>query len=407
MRVGVIGAGPAGILAALSAAQHGAKVILFDSNSRAGKKLLLTGSGRCNLSNRNSVPQRYACDDMRFLELAWKEFDQESLVNFLDSLGISTYATEDGWYYPQSNSAGNVVEILNQLINAAEIKFQRATRIERITPEGYGFKLIGENQTKPIYVDSLVIASGGKAYPQTGSDGNLNGAIRGLGHAVLPIRPALAPMLLKAGVFDDLKGVRLDAACHLLFNRQVIGRSVGNIIFTEWGINGPGVMDLSYLVENANLAEFILEIDFLSENKEHAIALVEKAKTNGLPTRSAFLAILPEKIVNWGFARAGLDFDEPAKGMTKNQLHGLLEQFSATRAQVEGVKGYKYAQCSWGGVPAAEVDGSTMRSKKVAGLYFAGEVLNVVGPCGGYNLHWAFASGWIAGRGAAKRESQD
>jgi len=404
MRVGVIGAGPSGIMAAISASQNGARVILFDANPRIGKKFILTGSGRCNLTNAHSAPQRYATDDDALLVSAWQQFSQPDLVEYLNQIGLALYATEDGWYYPRSNSAANVVEMLGQILSSAGVEFQLEKKIETIHPTGYGFKLVCMNENKPFYVDSLIIACGGKAYPQTGSDGNLNGAIRELGHTILPSRPALAPMLLEDGVFDDLRGVRLDVGCSLLLDGKEIGSTLGNVIFTEWGINGPGVMDLSYLVENAEKNHYQLRLNFIAGNEDLLRDLLTNARERRLEAQAAYLALLPQKVVRWGFSRAGIADGLLAEALSTVQMEELLSVFAKSVCEVKGVKGYKYAQCSWGGVPAREVEGFSMQSKILPGVYFAGEVLNVVGPCGGYNLHWALVSGLISGRAAALRE---
>lgn len=403
MRVGVIGAGPAGMMAAWQAAKHGTRVVLFDSNARPGKKLLITGSGRCNLSNTKCAPERYTCDESDFLSRAWAEFSQADLVNLLGELGIPLYATDDGWYYPLSNSAANVAEILIELLVAAGVEFVPESRVVQISPAGYGFKVYCENEEKPVYVDSLVVASGGKAYPQTGSDGSLFPIIRGLGHRILPTRPALAPVLLEGGTTSLLKGVRLDAGCMLVKNEKVVESTVGNVIFTEWGMNGPGVMDLSHWIEKPEQEDYRLVVNFLPGKESLLFDFLQQGAQNGLSPRAVLLGLLPEKVVSWAMDGLDIEPNQLAGDLSPEQANTLARKLTSTSLKVLGVKGYSHAQCSTGGVAVSEVNGSTMESKIVPGIFFAGEVLNVNGPCGGYNLHWALTSGWIAGRGAALR----
>lgn len=403
MRIGVIGAGPAGMMAAWHAAQHGARVVLFDSNTRPGKKLLITGSGRCNLSNEKCAPARYTCDEMDFLRCAWAELPQADLVSLLGELGIPLYATDDGWYYPLSNSAANVVEIFIEILEAAGVEFVPESRVVQIEPVGYGFKVFRENDAKPVYADSLVVASGGKAYPQTGSDGSLYPIIRGLGHQILPTRPALAPVLLESGTTSALKGVRLDAGCTLLKNGSSVESAIGNVIFTEWGMNGPGVMDLSHWIEKPEQAGYRLVVNFLPGKEALLFDSLQQGAQNGVSTRAVLLGLLPEKVVRWAMDGLEMEPNQMAGDLSDEQAGALARKLTATSLKVLGVKGYSHAQCSTGGVAVSEVNGSSMESKIIPGLFFAGEVLNVNGPCGGYNLHWALTSGWIAGRGAALR----
>lgn len=403
MRVGVIGAGPAGMMAAWQAAKHGARVALFDSNPKPGKKLLITGSGRCNLSNENCAPERYACDELEFLRRAWAEFSQADLVSLLGNLGIPLYATDDGWYYPLSNSAANVVEIFTELLVAAGVEFVPESRVVQIVPAGYGFKVIRQHDARTVYADSLVVASGGKAYPQTGSDGSLYPILRGLGHRILPTRPALAPVLLEGGTTSLLKGVRLDAGCMLVKNGKVVESTLGNVIFTEWGMNGPGVMDLSHWIEKPEQEDYRLFVNFLPGKEALLFDWLQKGAQNGLTIRAVLLGLLPEKVVGWALDGLNIEHNLLAGDLTEEQVSALVRKLTSTSQKVLGVKGYSYAQCSTGGVAVSEVNGSTMESKIVPGIFFSGEVLNVNGPCGGYNLHWALTSGWIAGRGAALR----
>jgi predicted Rossmann fold flavoprotein len=399
--IGVIGGGPAGMTAALEARKSGAEVLLFDANPGLGRKLLVTGSGRCNLTNTAVAASRYFCPDVTWLEVVLSEFGHADLLDYLHKLGILTHATADGWIYPVSESAAAVTEIFVSSLEVAGVRIIAGTRIGSIEKQGKIFRLKSDD-SQSFELDRLVVACGGKAYPNLGSTGNLFPILEKLGHTIHPILPALAPILADMKPYHKLQGVRLDAQASLIEKRTKLGGTIGNLIFTEWGLNGPAVMDLSHLVSAYPHAELQLELDLIFNCKEELRALISERTTSSIPLRVMLGSALPTKVPPVVLGLAGLPADSLLKNMNPEQLKKVFHLLTHLPFRVKGVRGFEYCQVSSGGIALNEVDALGMQSRIVPDLFFAGEVLDVTGPCGGYNLQFAFSTGAIAGRACNK-----
>lgn len=402
MHIGIIGAGPAGIMAALEAARRGARVTLFDTNAVVGRKILVTGNGRCNITNVHAAPEKYTCADPAFLRAAFARCGYQETVARLRDLGILIYSTPDGWCYPLSESAANVAEILAAALELAGVEVRLQTKIADIRPERRGIALAIGGGPHTQTFDRVIVACGGKAYPALGSRGDLFPVLESLGHRIVPIRPALAPLTADIRRFHKLQGVRLDVALTLYDGDRVLGRTVGNMMFTEYGFSGPAAMDLAHLVSVRPGTYLTLEIDLLPSVKVALDELLARKRQEPFPVRVALGAILPQKLPPLVMSIAGMRPDARLSDVSDAELARLMETLTSLRATVTGTRGFQFAQVSTGGVPVGEVDPATMASRVVPCLHFAGEVLDVVGPCGGYNLQWAWTSGAIAGAGAAE-----
>ncbi len=394
--IGIVGAGPAGIMAALKASRAGKKVHLFESNNLIGRKLLVTGSGRCNITNLNAKPESYYCSDSSSLQSLFEQFPPERLQKELLKLGILTYATDDGWCYPVSESAANVADIFNQALIEAKVEIHLNTTISSIRREKKGFGLVGPNH--PIFhCDRLVLSCGGKAYPALGSNGALFSEIRNLGHTVLPILPALAPLEADISSFHKLQGVRLDVIARLWRKDQLLGESSGNLIVTAWGFNGPAVMNLSHLVSLNAGKDLQLELDVIPHHKKELEDILARHKHSTIPMHILLGAVLPHKMPKVIMQLAKLSPNITSSQLDPQNSKQLWEKLTSIRFKVEGTRGFEFCQLKVGGVPLEEINPKSYQSRIVPHLYLAGEVLNVVGPCGGFNLHFAFASGLMAG----------
>lgn len=405
MHIGVIGAGPAGIMAALEAARHGARVTLFDTNAVVGRKLLVTGNGRCNITNVHAAPEKYTCSDSAFLGVAFSRFGYAETVARLRDLGIPIYATPDGWCYPLSESAANVAEILAAALELAGVEVRLQIKIADIRPDKRGIALTIGGGPHAQTFDRVIVACGGKAYPALGSRGDLFPVLESLGHRIAPIRPALAPLTADVRRFHKLQGVRLDVGLRLYEGDRVIGQTVGNLMFTQYGFSGPAAMDLAHLVSARPHADLTLVINLLPTAKAALDELLARKRREPFPVRAALGAVLPQKIPPLVMSIAGMRADARLSDVSDADLARLMETLTGLKARVTGTRGFDFAQVSTGGVPLGEVDPTTMASRVVPRLHFAGEVMDVVGPCGGYNLQWAWTSGAIAGAGAAEDRS--
>ncbi len=398
MHIGIIGAGAAGMTAAIRAQQLGARVHLFDANSNPGRKLSATGSGRCNISNREVRADAYFTDDRKSLQHCFERLPASTVWNFLASLGIPTTYSEDGWVYPLSFSASNVVGILED--NLPGIEFATSTLITRIQKTNSTFVLSTAEKSLTPAFDALIVACGSPANPQLGARNNLYTPIHELGHSILEVRPALTPLETDSRTFHKLQGVRLDAGIELYHNAESIIRNTGNIIFTKWGLNGPGVMDISHLISARDIESYSLRINFLPHYAQDLKNNLLDAKRAGLTLLSQLNAFLPDKASNFLLQQADLKNTTASQALTAQQRTRLLDTVQNQVVSIRGVRGFQHAQASTGGVPLAEIESHTMESRICSGLFFAGEIANVLGPCGGYNLHWAFMSGLIAAESA-------
>lgn len=404
-RIGIVGAGPAGIMAALEAGRLGAHVSLFDTNEVVGRKLVVTGNGRCNISNAHTAAGRYTCSDRTFLEKAFSLCGHEETIARLRALGIPTYATSDGWCYPLSNSAATVAETLAAMLDLAGVNVCLKTKITDIRAANGEFILTVGGGPHTQTVDRVIAASGGKAYPALGSKGTLFPVLETLGHTIFPIHPALVPITANVKQIHKLQGVRLDVGLALLEKGSVLEKTVGNMMFTQSGFSGPAPMNLSHLVSTRPPGDDLtLSIDLLPHHRPQLDDLIAGMRSAPVPLRVILGSVLPPKIASTAIPMAGLPADVCLAGLSKSDLGRVLHLLTHLDAKVTGTRGFRFAQVSIGGVSVAEVNPRTMESRIVSGLHFAGEVLDVVGPCGGYNLQFAWTSGALAGRGAARDE---
>lgn len=400
----MIGGGASGIMAALHAAWQGASVTLFERNASLGRKLLVTGSGRCNLTNDRVSENPYTIRESGWLEPILEQFGVSDLLNTLQRMGIPTYKTWDGWYYPMSNSAHSVVNAMTHAVRTANIKIQNSSHVVNITKEknGYYVHFIRDKNQHDTHFDKVIVAAGGKAYPTLGTKGDMFPVLANLGHTINPIKPALAPVLADLGDLKLLKGVRLDLGTALYQGSQRLASGSGNMIFTDWGLNGPAVMDLSHFIPDAPGPLTTLSLNLLHFIEEEFNTLLRENRRTKFPVSLLLSAFFPPKVVNVYTNIACIAENKPLAEIGDREIGNLIKILKDTRLKVKGVRGYKYCQASTGGIPVNEVNPNSFESLFHKGLFFTGETLDVVGPCGGFNLHFAFASGSLAGLAAAK-----
>lgn len=403
MTVAVIGAGASGMMAALQAAWNGAAVTLFERNAALGRKVLVTGSGRCNITNDAAAAAAYACADPQWMETVLAGFGVQDLLATLAEIGVLAHKTPDGWYYPLSESARTVVDAFESALRLAGVTIYSPARVSAIRAgkKGFTVRYAREEKEAEQAFDRVIVSAGGAAYPSLGTRGELFPALARLGHTVLPNRPALAPVLADLGDLQPLEGVRLDLGVTLWNGAQRLATARGNAIFTKWGMNGPAVMDISHHVSAHPGDELRLSLDLLAFFREEFDRFLVEKRHSGMPLRVFLGAFFPPKVAATYMKNARLAEDVLLNQVNDRALAGLVDRLADTRLRVKGVRDFEYCQVSAGGVPVDEVDPRTLESRRVKGLYLTGETLDVVGPCGGYNLQFAFSSGALAGRAAA------
>jgi len=407
MTVAVIGAGASGMVAALQSAWNGEAVTLFEHNAEVGRKLLVTGSGRCNITNDAVTAAKYSCVDLAWMEALISRFGVCDLLAMLASIGILVYKTSDGWYYPLSNSAQSVVEAFSCALNLAGVALFNQTQVSsiRIGEKGIVVHYFRDGRQQENEFERVIVSAGGMAYPSLGSRGELFPVLERLGHTVLPKRPALAPLLADLGNLRPLQGVRLNVGATLWNGSQRLATTTGNLIFTQWGLNGPAVMDLSHNIEPNTGAALELSLNLLTFFQDEFDHLLAQKRTSNMPVGVFLEAFFQPKVAMIFLKNADLAEDVRLCQVEDSALERLIEQLKNTRLLVKGVRGFEYCQVSAGGVPVSEVDPQTLESRRVKGLFLTGETLDVVGPCGGYNLQYAFSSGALAGKAAAGNAS--
>ena len=403
MNFGIIGAGPAGIFSALMIKEQNPEhtVTIFDGNQKIGRKLFATGNGRCNITNMNAGPQSYYSIKPENLSPVFEQFGPMEIREKLMSLGIPTVQTEDGWVYPQSYSASNVVQILTDALQYAGVEVHSSEKVTAISLSGTKFVLNveGTGKTKPF--DRLILTSGSHAFPQLGANTSILGELFQFGHRDLPFVPALAPVSAKGDIFKALQGVRVDAEVTAIKGKTELGSSFGNVIFTDYGLNGPGVMNVSHLISDKDTKDYMLRLNFVSGDlKRELDGFFYQHINRDYPYRSVYLSVLPGKLVEYFFKIWKLDWETTCRRIDSRTFRIHLKRLENGLIPIEGNRGFNFGQAAAGGISLAEVDLHTMQSRKQKGLYFAGEVLDVLGPCGGYNLTWAISTGMIAGLSA-------
>ena len=319
-------------------------------------------------------------------------------------MGIPVRKTSDGWYYPLSDSASTVVDAFSSALDLAGVTLRASAQVRsiRVSEMGFAVRFLHDGREEESEFERVILSAGGKAYPTLGSRGELFPVLEQLGHTVLPIRPALAPILADLGDWLPLQGIRLDAGATLWEGSRQVAATRGNLIFTKWGLNGPAVMDISHEVSARPGATLVLSLNLLAYIQAEYDQLLAQKRASLMPLRVFLGAFFPPKVVLTCLKMSIWGKTLRSVRLVIADLERLTGLLQAIRLPVKGARDFEYCQISAGGVPVDEVDPLTLESRRVKGLYLTGETLDVVGPCGGYNLQYAFSSGALAGMAAAK-----
>lgn len=398
--IAVIGGGPAGMTAAICAAENGARVTLYEGNDRVGKKILSTGNGRCNFSNERMGAQYYYGSGAALTKSVLKRFGTEWTVTFFEKLGMRI-RSRDGYLYPASDQASTVLDLLRYELDRRHITVHTGERIAEICPQNGKFALGSEQ----ISYDAVVLACGGCAAPETGSDGNGFALAEKLGHRIVPPVPALCALRCREKYYKQVAGVRCDAEVTLFAEGQETASERGELQLTDYGLSGIPVFQLSRHAAKAlrEKKTVTARVSFLPDFDEDACkAFFQKRLADRREDEMAvFLTgIVNKKINSLLLKLAGIRETEQAREVDAAAFERLWKLYCGLETEIVDTNGFDRAQVCAGGVDGGETTERLM-SKKLPGLYFAGEILDVDGICGGYNLQWAFASGAAAGEAAA------
>ncbi len=410
-RVVVVGAGASGMTAAIFAAREGAEVTLLEHKDRVGKKILSTGNGRCNLSNLVQKPSCYRSSEPDFPIKALEKFNLEMTLGYFEELGVIT-RERDGYLYPYSGQASAVLDALRLGIENESIRTVTECEVESIV-SGTGKKEKFDIKTSKgtFSCDSLIIACGSKAAPVTGSDGSGYKLAKKLGHHIVKPLPALVQLRCQEKFFKQIAGVRADASVRLYSDGKMISEDRGEVQFTDYGISGIPVFQISRYASKAldEGCDVRAILNFYPEIAEAGTRQLLHKRIKQLARRKAedfFSGWIHKKLALLILKQAGIRPDVPVYTFSKKQADKLLDTLCHFEVCINGTNSFEQAQICCGGVDVSEINHLTMESKKVGGLYFAGEIMDVDGICGGYNLQWAWSSGAVAGQCAGREQKR-
>ena len=401
MVITIIGGGASGMAAALAAAENPAsQVILVERQGRLGRKLQATGNGRCNLSNLHASQGGYHGDDASFSEYAISRFPPEAALSWFRSMGLFTVAEGSGRVYPYSDQANSVVDVLRFALEKPNIKVKCGVEIEKVKKTPSVFRLEGGGEA--LDCDRLIIACGGLAGTKLG--GTMSGykLLRSLGHHCTRLRPALVQLKSSWGGVIGLKGVRANCHAAILRDGSLFSQSTGELQFTEYGLSGPVIFEVSRDVCQQK-GNWSCRLDFLpGVPEEELLAELKRRRNTALPASELLTGILHNRLGRVLTQAAGISAGRAIAELSDGALRDVVRAVKAFDVPLTETLGMDSAQVTAGGIETSEFDETTMESRLVRGLYACGEVLDVDGDCGGYNLQWAWSSGRLAGLSAGR-----
>lgn len=399
-KVIVIGAGPAGIMAAIHASKKH-NVILLDGNDRIGKKLFITGKGRCNVTNAKDISEffDYIPGNPHFLYSALYSYTNEDTMNFFENVGIKLKVERGGRVFPMSDKSSDIIKGLSIGLKESNVQVKLNSKVTNIIYDAN--KIIGveiNNSTK-LYGDYFIIATGGASYPLTGSRGEGQKFAKKLGHTIIELKPSLVPIELNEPWLKDLMGLSLkNISLSILKNNKVLYKNQGEMLFTNYGISGPLVLSGSRYVKNEGSYEASIDLKpALNESELDKRIQKDFLKYQNKEFKNALDDLLPKKLIPLIINLSNIPLDKKVNVITKEERKKLLHILKDLRVKIKGLRPIEEAIVTAGGVNTLEIDPSTMKSKIISNLSFAGEVIDVDAFTGGYNVQIALSTGYIAG----------
>lgn len=407
-KIAVIGGGAAGMSAAIQSARLGACVTIYEKNDRVGKKILSTGNGKCNFSNEKMGADCYFGSGAVLVDRVYRTFGVKDTKEFFRELGMRI-KSRDGYLYPASGQASTVLDVLRYELERLSVKVHTNGQVTDVAAVKDGFTVETNEYEKEKY-DAVILACGGKAAPKTGSDGQGFVLAKKLGHHIIPTVPALVALRCKENFYKRVAGVRCDAQLTLYIDGQPVRSDRGEMQWTDYGISGIPVFqlsrDASYALQEHKCVT--VKIDLMSDlsgeqdNSVDSPFWQERWQRQGRQTMEQFVTGLVNKKIGLLLLNlAGIKETEKAEDVSPSRQNKLTKLFRSFIVTVEGTNTFDQAQVCAGGVDCREVT-DALESRIIPGIYFAGEILDIDGICGGYNLQWAWSSGTVAGRAAAE-----
>ncbi|GMQ63432.1 BaiN/RdsA family NAD(P)/FAD-dependent oxidoreductase [Vallitalea maricola] len=403
-KIVIVGGGASGLVAAIVAARNGAKVTILERKDRIGKKILATGNGRCNLTNIHCSNKYFHGGNKDFITKILELFDVNETLEFFSELGIYPITVDSGKVYPNSLQASSVLDVLRLEADRLKINIEcnaEVTKIERSN------NFVIYTKDKKYYGNKIIIAAGGKSSPDLGSNGSGFTLAKSLGHTIKKPIPSLVQLKSGADFLKQIKGVKINALAKIIDeNNEIIRKEYGEILFTDYGISGPPILQISriasdYLNDNRRVS---VDIDFFHDLSDKEVDQILLKRLTSMPNKTIqenFIGLINKRLINIIIKEAGIALNKKSADIKKeerNKLVSILKKFSLI---ITGTNQWNQSQVTAGGIITSEIDEVTLESRKVKDVYLAGEVIDVDGDCGGYNLQWAWSTGVVAGMNAS------
>ncbi|MBU5677512.1 NAD(P)/FAD-dependent oxidoreductase [Alkaliphilus sp. MSJ-5] len=403
-KVVVIGAGPAGIMAAISAAEHNKEVVLIDKNDHIGRKLRITGGGRCNITNNCSINEiiEKTLSNGKFLYNSLNKFSNINLINFIESNGCKLKVEHKGKVFPVSDKSDDIINVFSKVLNNNEVILKMNCEVKEVLVSDNKVSGVRLQDNNIIRCDGVVISTGGMSYPHLGSTGDGYRFASDLEHNIVKIRPSLVPINIKEKWIKDLMGISLNSVkiTTKISNKKKIS-SKGDLLFTHYGISGPAVLEHSaYLSQYSEILESTIHLDLLPNYNQEELEQIfhQESQFNGSKlVKTVLTDLLPKNLCSKLLDLLNIDEYIKLGQLSKKDRNKIINTIKSLTLTTNGFRHIKEAIVTSGGISVKEIDSKTMESKLMKGLYFAGEVIDIDALTGGYNLQIAFSTGYVAG----------
>ena len=411
-KVIIIGGGAAGMIAAYSAALTSKQVILLEKNEKLGKKIFITGKGRCNLTNAsdmNTVMENVV-SNKRFLFSAFKNFTNKDIMNLVENNGTKLKIERGNRVFPVSDHSSDIIRSLENAIRDLHVDIRLNTKVDELIIENdrcIGV-VIGKNK---IMADAVIVATGGMSYQATGSDGDGYRFAKEAGLSVSKLYPSLVPFNIEGERIKALQGLSLKNIHAYIYNdKKLLYDEFGEMLFTHFGVSGPVIISASAIIGNKNIKGYRLSIDLkpaLDEEKLDERILRDFAEQKNKQLKNSLNKLFPSKLIDEVIYQSKVDPEKKVNLLTKEERHSLVHATKNLEYIISSTRGFNEAIITKGGVEVSQINPKTMESKKIKGLFFAGEVLDLDAFTGGYNLQIAWSTGYVAGEGAGNEQYSD
>lgn len=401
----IIGAGASGLMAAITANDLDMDVAILEGTDRVGKKILTTGNGRCNITNKYIEDTRYHSNNNGFYSSVLQAFGVDDTISFFEALGLPLVTLDEGKMYPMSLQASSVNDILRLALEERNIPIYLNAKVVEISLSTKGFKILSSNGE--IYEsEKLIMTTGGMAAPKTGSDGSGYNLAKNLGHNIINPLPALVQLKLLHKSLKALSGIKFNGTAEIFLGNIPMGKEFGEILFTDYGISGPPILNLSRIAALglSKKKEVILKVDMLYDKSEDELINYLETHWALFGYRSlidSFIGIINKKLIPTLLKEAGIvDIHKPCSNLDWKEKLSIFKLLKCWEFIVIDTNSFNNSQVTAGGIDTREINPETLESKSIKNLFFAGEIIDVDGDCGGFNLQWAWSSGFVAAKSA-------